>query len=298
MNKISSPIVFFGSGPVATKSVEHLSKCFHLDAIVTKPSTEQDMANADIPEGTCIYKVSNKSELDELIDSNLFEDKLGVVVDFGIIISQKAIDYFQMGIVNSHFSLLPEWRGADPIAFSVLSGQKKTGVSLMLINEKLDEGRLIYQQALDIDSNETTPSLTAKLISLSNSLLEAKLPAYLAGSITPFDQPTSNISYSRKLTKQDGVLDFTKPAEILEREIRAFTDWPKSRTTLGDIEAIITKAHVMKTSRKPAGKTEIIDGILVIHCAKNSLAIDRLKPAGKRDMDARSFLAGYKDRVV
>src|SRR5262249_45964550 len=156
---------------------------------------------------------------------------------FGIIVSQKTIDYFPLGIINSHFSLLPQWRGADPITFSILSGQKQTGVSLMLLVAAMDEGPLLSQGVYDIEPDETTPSLTDSLIKLSHALLVDALPRYAAGDITARSQevvaqmmgiPTEP-SYSRKLTKEDGIIDWKKPAEQIEREIRAFADWPKSR---------------------------------------------------------------------
>src|SRR5688572_20047531 len=124
-------IVFFGSGPVAAESLRLLGQSFEIEAIVTKPSTTREMGAA--AGSARLLTVENRHELDVLISEHPFESEVGVLIDFGIIVSQKVIDYFPKGIINSHFSLLPEWRGADPITFSILSGQKKTGVSLMLL---------------------------------------------------------------------------------------------------------------------------------------------------------------------
>jgi methionyl-tRNA formyltransferase len=251
------------------------------------------------------FTPSGKAALSELFATNPVVSKVGVVIDYGFIINRDVIDYFPLGIVNSHFSLLPEWRGADPITFSILSGQKQTGISLMLIDEKMDEGPLLAQATYEIERGETTPSLTDSLIELSNYTLEEILPLYVAGQIKPIPQEETTLAisstptYSRKLNKQDSVLDFTKPAEQLEREIRAFIEWPKSRTTLGDIDVIITAAHVTPTTNLQPGRIEIFpEGTLSISCTESTLWIDALKPAGKPEMTIQAFLAGYKNKLT
>ena len=102
----------------------------------------------------------------------------------------------------------------------------------MLINQQLDEGLLLDQQELAIESQDTTPSLTEKLIDLSSQMLATDLPEYLEGRLKPYAQPSDGISYSRKLVKEDGLVDWQKPAEVLEREVRAYAGWPKSRAKI------------------------------------------------------------------
>ena len=287
-------IVFFGSGPVATKSLKLLGKNFDIEAIITKPSTINDMSPS--AKDASVYSVKSKDELDELIASKPFTSKLGVLIDFGIIVSQNVINYFPLGIVNSHFSLLPRLRGADPITFSILQGDTKTGVSLMLIDSGMDTGSLLTQQTYNLPKDITTPELTNDLILLSDSLLNKYLPRYVAGDIKPYNQSSQkkSVTYSRKLTKEDGILDFNKPAKILEREIRAFVDWPKSRTSIAGKDVIITKATVLD-EEKAAGVVTIENGKLMIGCGRGTLIIDALKPAGKPEMTTKAFLAGYKN---
>lgn len=292
MKKTSETIVFFGSGPVAKASLEFLLKNFTVEAIVTKPATQSDMTlvTGNIP----VHSVTNADELNNLVMTQLFKSRVGVLVDFGVIVSKAVIDYFPLGIVNSHFSLLPEWRGADPITFSILSGQTKTGVSLMLIDEKMDTGKIIVQKSIKIDKDDTTESLTKRLIDLSNDLLADYVPAYLNHKVKPRGQPHPNrATYSRKLTKEDGDIDWSKPADQIEREIRAFKLWPKSRTKIGKKEVIITEAHVVEKSGQP-GTFEAHGKQLLAYCGQNALSIDKLKPAGKGEMSSQAFLAGNK----
>lgn len=310
-------IVFFGSGPVAAKSLELLARDFEIEAVVTKPKPAHH--HGDFPVlttaeklGLKIHTVSDKAELSELIATKPFTSIVGVLIDFGIIVAQDTIDYFPKGIVNSHFSLLPEWRGADPITFSILSGQKQTGVSLMLLVEKMDEGPILGFGVHDMIQDTTATHLTHDLIELSSALLRDMLPSYLSGKpmpktntiITPRSQEEIckltgkpyKPTYSRKLTKDDGRIDWTKPAKQIEREINAFIEWPKSYTTLAGKDVIVTKAHAIpSTVGKKPGDIEVIkeQGMLMVSCGSGYLCIDTLKPAGKKEMSAKEFLTGY-----
>jgi methionyl-tRNA formyltransferase len=296
MTRMSETVVFFGSGPVAAQSLELLAQQFTIEAVVTKPQPAHHkdvfpvLAMADslnLP----ILKPSNKAELSALFTTNPVKSRIGVVIDYGIIIAQDVIDYFPLGIVNSHFSLLPKWRGADPLTFAILNGDEQSGVSLMLIVAALDEGPVLARAPYDIADNMTTPELTQALIEVSAASLAEVLPLYVAGEITPSEQNGTH-TYSRKLTKIDSVLDFTKPAAQLEREVRAFNPWPRSRTTLSGKELVITAAHVTEGTGQP-GKVWHEAKEFGFYTTEGIFVIDKLKPVGKSEMTAEGFLAGY-----
>lgn len=295
MNKIS--VVFFGSGPVASKSLLRLVSDFTVEAIITKPATKSEM-QATVPAAP-VHTATNKVELEALITEHHFKSKVAILVDYGIIVSKSVIDSFPMGIINSHFSLLPQWRGADPITFTILSGQHETGVSLMLLTEGLDEGPLLAQSVVTVSETATTPQLTDQLIDISDALLKTIVPAYLDNTCMPVNQLTATIAplatptYSRKLTKDDGIIDWTKPAVQIEREIRAYISWPKSRTILAGKEVIVTAAQTDITPAE-AGKAVVHDKRLLVGTGEGSLEILRLKPAGKAEMNTAAFLAGHK----
>ena len=309
MTKISEPVVFFGSGPVAAKSLELLAQDFTIEAVVTKPRPEHHRGPVPVLEVAEKLKLpvrtaSSGAELDALFAEKPFKSLLGILIDFGIIVSQSVIDYFPLGIINSHFSLLPEWRGADPITFSILSGQEQTGVSFMFLNAGLDEGLMLGHTTYTIRPDLTTPELTEALIQSSYEGLRQAVPRYLSGQATPITQEevatmlgrSTVPTYSRKLSKEDSLLDWSKPATELEREVRAFIEWPKSRATLGSIETVITKAHVIDETGLP-GTVAIIGKQPVVYCGNQALAIDRLKPAGKQEMTGEGFLAGYRKQL-
>jgi methionyl-tRNA formyltransferase len=300
MKKTSETIVFFGSGPVAAKSLRLLADNFQIEAVITKPRPPHHKGDVPVLEAARDLKLpvvtaAGGRELDKLLADQPFNSRVGLLIDFGIIVSQKVIDYFPLGIINSHFSLLPEWRGADPITFAILSGQSETGVSLMLLVEAMDEGPLLAFGEYSLTSDITTPELTTALVGLSHALIGNMLPKYLAGEVEPMAQAITGrkVSYSRKLVKDDGLIDWSKPAEEIEREIRAFIEWPKSRTSFDTLEVAITKAKVLDAAGK-AGERTIINKRPVIYCGHEALLIERLKPAGKKEMTGEAFLAGYR----
>ncbi|MDB5161650.1 MAG: fmt [Candidatus Saccharibacteria bacterium] len=290
MTNTSKTVTFFGSGPVAAASLRSIAEHFSVEVVITKAVPTHHKGVAPVEElarelHLPILFASNKNELDQLIDQEEIKSPIGIVVDYGVIISQKVIDHFPYGIVNSHFSLLPQWRGADPITFSILSGDLRTGVSLMVIDAGLDTGKLITQKVLYMSEDETTPTLTDKLVNLSNQLLAEFLPRYVNDDIQPKAQPhPDRVTYSRKLTKEDSILDWSKPAAQLEREVRAFRGWPKSRATVLNQAVIVTKSHVSKNANTA----------LDIKCGDGQyLSIDELVGPSGRTMDARAFLNGY-----
>jgi methionyl-tRNA formyltransferase len=302
---MNEPIVFFGTGPVAAASLKLLSQSFTIEAIVTKPRPphhhgDVPVLNAASELGLPLLEVENRKEVSEKIIAGRFKSQVAVLIDFGILVEQKVIDSFPLGIVNSHFSLLPQWRGADPITFSILSGQEKTGVSLMRLVAAMDEGPLLAVGETTLQSDTTTPMLTEELVELSYALLKDTLPKYVAGEIVGTTQENVAAAvgyspiptYSRKLTKEDGILNWDKSADQLEREVRAYLDWPKSRTIIGNHAVIITKARAEAGDGNP-GDLWLSGRSFGIYCKRGILIIEALKPAGKSEMSTEAFLNGY-----
>jgi methionyl-tRNA formyltransferase len=303
MSMISKKILFFGSGPVAAASLEKLIKHTDVSLVITKrkaprfkgtPPVELVANDHDMK----LSFADNKTELEELILGMGEKFDLGIVLDYGVIITEKTIQSFPLGIINSHFSLLPEWRGADPITFSLLSGQVETGVSLMQINSGLDTGKLFETSSISISSIDTNPSLTEKLIDLSDGLLQKNIPLILNETATKFPQDTNQLTtFSKKIMKEDGLLNFNKPASVLEREIRAYKGWPRSYMKLGELDVIIEEATISDVP-VALGKITIDEqDHIIIGTVKGSLKINKLMPFGKNVMSSKDFLNGYRNRL-
>jgi methionyl-tRNA formyltransferase len=298
---MSKTIIFFGSGPVAAKSLSLLHTDFKVEAVITKSQPAHHKHSFPVLSlaqelGLRTLTANTQGELSNLFNKQALKSAMGIIIDYGIIVSHDVIESFPLGIINSHFSLLPRWRGADPISFAILNGDTETGVSLMIINDQLDEGDLLAQRKMSIHPATTTPSLTDELIQLSHGLLVETIPLYWAGKIKPYFQPDKTPTYSHKLSKSDGIIDWHKPAIRLEHEVRAYLGWPRSRTQLNGIDIIITSAHVVAGSGKP-GTLLVKDHQLGIYCGEGILMLDELIPAGKKEMSAHSFLNGYQLRM-
>ena len=299
---MSKKIIFFGSGVVAEKSLTFLKKYLDIELIITKslPGTkDNNVVNLSTKFNLPVEIINDSPSLTDLMNSSNFSSKLAILIDYGVIVPQQTIDFFQYGIINSHFSVLPDLRGPDPITYSILSGQSETGVSLMKIVEKLDEGPLLDWQTLELNQQETSENLTNQLIDLSNQLIKKNIVDTDWDNFKFVDQTITKkaISYSKKLQKNDGQLDFNLAAEVLERQIRAFDVWPKSFTTIKNIPIIITKASIINKNG-PAGELFIENHQLGIYCQDQALIIEKLKPAGKNIMSSNDFLNGYKNLIV
>lgn len=277
MKKISETILFFGNEKLATGLTE------------VKPVIRQAITDAGF-------------ELEQIITGppqtlRPHSAKLAVLAAYGYVVPRSVLDQFSKGILNIHPSLLPQYRGSSPVEQAILDGVTKTGVSIMHLSPKMDEGPIYKQKVVHLTGNETKAELASRLQRLGAELLLQVLPDIIADRLKPRAQPHADrATYTRKLTKADGLIDWRKPALQLEREIRAYAGWPNSRTNLAEREVIITMASVLKR-RGSTGKPLIESGKLIIFCGQDALAIEQLKPAGKPQMSAQAFLAGYKNRL-
>ncbi len=221
-----------------------------------------------------------------------FGAQAGILVAYGKLVPREVIDIFPRGIINIHPSLLPKRRGSTPIESVILDGIKETGVSLMQLVKEMDAGPVYAQQIVPIKGDETKQALADLLLNVGKDLLLKYLPSILDGNTTSNPQDKLEATYDKQIKKDVGTLEATKPAKQLEREVRAYAGWPRSRVKLGTTEVIVTKAHVADISGT-VGTLWLQDKQLGIHCAEGTLIIDALIPPGKKEMSAAAFLAGY-----
>jgi len=234
-------------------------------------------------------------ERDEI--AKRYDSQIAILAAFGRIIPQPLLDQFPLGIINVHPSLLPLYRGSTPIEQAILSGDQETGVSIMKLVNKMDAGPIYAQSAIKLGSTESKAELTVKLQKLGAELLTQTLPRILDGTTKPQTQDESQATYCKRIAKADGEIGWVKPAEQIEREIRAYLGWPGSYTKLGGKDVIITQAHAVpdsQPSKNPGDFDTDNDGFLKIQCGKGYLCVEKLKPAGKREMTTAEFLAGNK----
>jgi len=216
-----------------------------------------------------------------------YEAPAAVLVAYGRIVPPAMLELFPAGIINIHPSLLPAGRGSTPIETAILGGAAQTGVSLMKLARAMDAGPVYAQVTHQLSGSESKQKLATTLLERGRNLLLEHLPAIIDGSLAPSPQDETKATYTSLIQKSDGRIDLSKSAAQIEREIRAYLGWPGSRTTVEGSDVIITAAHV-----EAPGEV----ALLAVDTADGRLAIDQLKPAGKREMSAADFLAGRRSR--
>lgn len=205
-----------------------------------------------------------------------------VVAAFGMILGRWILELPVHGCVNLHASLLPKYRGANPIAAAIAMGERETGVTLMRMDRGLDTGPMYASATIVVDDDDTTESLTPKLADVAADLLAEHLGALLGGSATATPQPGS-ATLTRQMTKADGWIDWSKPAEEIERHVRAMWSWPRAWTTGPSGDRVqIHRALVSDSIPGVAGSVHHDGDRVVVSCGKHSLELLRVQlPGGK-----------------
>lgn len=293
--KTSKKLVFFGTEDFSLPSLQRLiENDFDVIAVVTKPDSARGRSKV-------LIAPTVKSYAESLNIPVLQPEKLGkcedefrelgadaaVLVSYGKILPERILNVFSpIGVINVHPSLLPRYRGPSPIEAAIVHGDTETGISIMRLTKGMDEGPIFAQTTVTLDGTETRPTLTASLANAGAAYLIETLPRILSGELTATPQQNDGVSYTTLLSKDLGILDpLTDTADALERKIRAYLNYPKTRLTFKNFEVIITSAKVV--SDKSAAP-------LVIECSNNTfLSIEELiAPSGKR-MSGEAFLRGY-----
>ncbi len=228
---------------------------------------------------------------------------LYIVAAFGLILPQSVLEQPRYGTLNIHASLLPKYRGADPIAEAILQGETESGVTIMLLDAGVDTGPTLLSRSLSLAEDETTGSLTPKLAELGAQALLEVLPQWITGSIVPQPQDELHATHTRMLRKEDGLLDWDKPAAVLARQVRAYMPWPSSYTHWHGKLLKILEAHPLSveidtleqdvqpglvSTREEAGHQ-----VLAAVTGSGFLIVTRVQLEGKKAMGAEEFLRGY-----
>ena len=225
-----------------------------------------------------------------------------VVAAYGLILPADVLEIPTFGCVNVHASLLPAWRGASPIAASILAGDAESGVSIMLMDVGMDTGPVLAQARTPITPADTTESLSDRLAVQGAALLVETLPGWLAGDVAPVPQADlpGEPTLCRMIRKEQGRVDWTQPAAQIERMTRAYTPWPSAWTLWRGAPLRILAGRVLPSSA-PVGATpgQVVrtDAGAAVVTGSGLLELVTVQPAGKRAMDARAFLNGAPEFV-
>lgn len=302
-------VLFWGTPEFAVRPLETLAENFNVVAVVSNPNepigrkrvlTSPPIKAAAEKHGISVLQPEKLDAGFKFQISSLNPD-LFVVAAYGKIIPKEILDIPRFGSLNIHPSLLPRWRGASPIQYVILNGNAETGVTVMLMDEKMDHGPIITNAKYKIQNAKlTTPELAEILSNVGAELIVETIPKWIKGETQPVLQDESKATYCKILKKEDGKIDWSKSAMDIERQIRAFTPWPGSFTfwkrSEKEVRLEMVKADIAEKLRnlKP-GVIFIEENGLFIATGNGILEILEIQPEGKKEMNVKDFINGYRD---
>ncbi len=305
-------VLFAGTPALAVPSLVKTAQAHEVVAVLTSP--DQPAGRGRAKSCSPVKEAAGKLDLrilqpEKLDDPFLDQVKalapdLLVVAAYGKIFRQSLIALFPMGGINMHPSLLPKYRGPSPITAAILSGDRETGVSIQKVARKFDTGDILAQERFQLKGDETTAALSVALAVLGAELLAGVLGDLAAGrEPAARAQDESGASYCRTIQKQDGTVQWEKPAAEIERAVRAYDPWPRASTLLGGETLLLLKSHVnpdtlaadyLRGERVPGDVlASDRDHGLLVRCGRDILAVERLQAQFKKPLDWRSFLNGH-----
>ncbi len=215
-----------------------------------------------------------------------------VVAAYGLILPKSVLAAPRLGCLNIHASLLPRWRGAAPIQRAILAGDAETGITIMQMDEGLDTGPMLLQQALPIGPATSAGDLHDALAALGARLIVAALADVAEGRLAPRPQPGEGVTYAKKLRREEGALDWRRDAVFLERAVRAFDPWPGTWFEHAG-ERIKVLAAALVAPAPGAAPGTVLDGELAVACGQGALRLARLQRPGRAPQEALAFLRGH-----
>ena len=301
-------IVYMGTPDFAVPPLEALVKAgYEVAAVVTQPDKPKGRGKALMPtpvkqealkHGIPVYQPEKVREPGFVEKLRELKPDLIVVAAFGQIIPESVLNMPKFGCINIHASLLPKYRGAAPIQYAVIDGEKESGVTIMKMGKGLDTGDMIARTEVPLAKDETGGSLFEKLSSAGARLLVETLPDIFAGTAVYEKQPEeSPTPYAAMITKKMGLIDFSKSAEELERLVRGLNPWPSAYTFLNGKNLKIWKAEADMTQAEkniPGTVVRADEEGICVACGTGRLILKEVQLEGKKRMDSASFLRGCK----
>lgn len=303
---LSWPIVFMGTPGAAALSLEQLLKGPDpVVGVVTQPDRPAGRGQRSIP--SPVRRVAERYRIPVATPEKLrapafletlrsWAPELIVVVAYGRILPRSVLDLPAQGCLNVHYSLLPKYRGAAPVAWAILNGDEKSGVTTMRLVEKMDAGPIFLQAEIALAPDETTASLEAKLVPIGARLLWETIQGLKNGSITPKPQREEEATYASMLKKEDGRIDWTQPAKSIERRVRAYYPWPSAYTYLkGKLLKIYRAAVIAEEAGALPGEVVRADkGGLWVVTGEGILSLEEVQLENRKRLTGAEFLKGAR----
>ena len=307
---MSLRIIFFGTPQFAISTLERLIKSEHeIVAVVTQPDRQKGRGQKFF--NTPVKDLALKKKLlllqpDALNESSFvahlsrLKPDIGVVAAYGKLIPDNLLSKPRLGMINLHASLLPKYRGASPVHRAILAGEELTGVTIMRIASKLDSGNILAKTERPIGTNETSTEVEQGLSIIGSKLILSVLRDIVTDISVETVQDHSQATYAKKLTKADGLIDWSSDAQTIHNQVRGLHPWPHASTFINRKRVIILSTSV-DTGKSDAPPGTVLStnqtGILVAVKNGSAVLLKELQPENKRAMNAKDFLAGHQIRL-
>lgn len=295
-------IVFMGTPDFAVASLDRLIKDGHnISAVFTKVDMPRGRKMIMTPpevkvfaqsKGLTVYQPATLRDEEVVNTIRLLNPDVIVVVAYGKLLPREVLEIPPMGCINLHGSLLPKYRGAAPIQWTVLNGDKVGGATTMYMNEGLDTGDMILRYETEVGENETSGELFDRLAVEGADLLSRTLDLIAQGKAERTPQNEENATYASMLDKSMCVIDWTKSCDEVHNLVRGLNPWPVALTTLDGKRIKVIATRKSKLSGKPGQVVSVSP--LTVACGDGSVEILTLQPEGKKSMDSKSFLMGHR----
>jgi methionyl-tRNA formyltransferase len=293
-------LVFMGTAGFAVPSLEALAAGRHrLVAVYSQPARPAGRGLRARPSpvalaaqrlGVPVLTPTNLRTPEALAEFRALDADLAVVAAYGLILPSAILAAPRLGCINLHASLLPRWRGAAPIQRALLAGDAETGITVIQIEPALDSGPILAVERIPIGRAATAAALHDELAMLAARMLGPVIDDLAAGRTRPRPQPAEGVSYAAKIDKAEGRLDWSRPALLLERQLRALSPWPGCWTELDGRRLRVLAAEVTAGGGQPG---TVLDEHLTVACGEGALRLTRVQPAGGTVMTGAAFLRGH-----
>ena len=304
-------IVFIGSGQLACPMLKALldNPADSVVAVVTQPDRPSGRRLHLTPcpvkqfvegRGVSVIAAENASAPDVVEKLAALSPDLMVVVDFGQFLKKNLLALPAKGAINVHPSILPKYRGAAPIQYAIANGDTETGVSVLYVTQKMDAGDIILQEVVSIHDDDTSLTLEPKLAAVGARLLVDALDLIRSDRVVRKPQDESQVTFAHKLKKEDGRIDWPRPAAAIRNCIRGFVPWPACFCEVPDGSGHmlrVLKARVDRRGGMPGTILELCGDGPLVACGEDALRLLEVQPEGKKPMSGRDYLNGHKLKV-
>jgi len=300
--------LFFGTPDFAVPILHATAHIADIVAVVTQP--DQPKGRGHRVAHSAVFSAAEALHIPVMTPEKLdgptinslkaLSPDVAVLAAYGVILPKELLAIPPKGFVNVHPSLLPQHRGASPVAGAILNNETTTGVTLIVLDEKMDHGPVIAQESIVIEPHEHRPSLERRCADLGATLLKKSLLPYLDGSIVPREQEHHKASYTRMLKRENAAINWTDDAARIERDIRAYDPWPGTVTTWEGTTFKVLDGRAERYRASPrgtVGEVILVDGKPAVVCGVDMLVLTTVQPASGKPMDALAFACGHRSFV-